>query len=594
MRSFGRIFCASWLLGWFGMLGHIQVRAEVLSAPLADYGDAPASYPVSQASSGASHTLGGPRLGLLVDEENDAFTSVAADGDDLNNLDDEDGVIFDDLVIGFTGSATVTVTGSGGIVDAWIDWDQGLSWSADERIITSAAFTNGETRSVPFVIPTNAMPGVTFARVRVSTAGSAIPTFSAPDGEVEDCKVTVKVADFGDAPIPYPTRRVDFGAWNNFVPGSGPRLGTSIDDELDGIPSANADGDDLDGVDDENGVAFTRVVRGIEDTISVLVQGGAGYVHAWIDWNQDNVWDSSEKITNSFFTAGETKLINITPGQTVPTGRTFGRFRISTDDTLNATGPAVDGEVEDFAIDVLAADFGDAPTNYPVLRTEGGPYHIIGGPRLGPLVDGEVEGIPSPNAFGDDTDISGDEDGVAITYLPIGSEGHIGIEVTVSNGQVNGWIDWDQSGDWNTSEQIFTDAKLFAGTSNLVVVLVPTNAVAGRSYARFRINTVGGLGVGGSADDGEVEDYPVTIVHAAPTNALRIVDMFDPFGRFVKWDSEPWVVYQLECVTNLMDSPLLWQAVGPLVLGPLENVGVHQITLPHTNAYYRVTAVNKF
>ena len=52
---------------------------------------------------------------------------------------------------------------------------------------------------------------------------------------------------------------------------------------------------------------------------------------------------------------------------------------------------------------------------------------------------------------------------------------------------------------------------------------VPSYASAGTTYARFRVSTVGGsggLGVGGTAADGEVEDYQVTIENPVATSGV--------------------------------------------------------------------------
>jgi hypothetical protein len=60
-------------------------------------------------------------------------------------------------------------------------------------------------------------------------------------------------------------------------------------------------------------------------------------------------------------------------------------------------------------------DFGDAPAVYPTLLANGGAYHLIGPVFMGPLIDAEPDGQPSPGADGDDLNPPGgmdDEDGV--------------------------------------------------------------------------------------------------------------------------------------------------------------------------------------
>lgn len=160
----------------------------------ADFGDAPAPYPVAAANDGAQHEVSGPTLGLTVDSEADGANSSLATGDGA----DEDGVVFGAVNAGRTdASVTVKVRNAalGGRVDAWVDFNGNGSWSdPGEQIITSAGVTNNTDRRFTFSVPTNAVLGTSYARVRISTAGGLAPTGAAPDGEVEDHKVTIGLA----------------------------------------------------------------------------------------------------------------------------------------------------------------------------------------------------------------------------------------------------------------------------------------------------------------------------------------------------------------------------------------------------------------
>jgi len=64
--------------------------------PAVDFGDAPdPTYPTLQASFGASHIIDNVTyLGITVDGESDGLPHPSALGDDNNNIDDEDGVLF--------------------------------------------------------------------------------------------------------------------------------------------------------------------------------------------------------------------------------------------------------------------------------------------------------------------------------------------------------------------------------------------------------------------------------------------------------------------------------------------------------------------
>ncbi len=158
-------------------------------------------------------------------------------------------------------------------------------------------------------------------------------------------------------------------------------------------------------------------------------------------------------------------------------------------------------------------DWGDAPDpTYPTLAASNGANHMIDGIiYLGNLIDAEGNGIPDPNALGDDNSGSPDEDGVAFTSPII--QGQLAtVDVFASgDGLLQGWIDFDINGSWaESADQIFLDENLVAGLNNLSFN-VPPGAAPGISFARFRFSSQNGLGFEGPAYDGEVEDYEVFI-----------------------------------------------------------------------------------
>ena len=128
-----------------------------------------------------------------------------------------------------------------------------------------------------------------------------------------------------------------------------------------------------------------------------------------------------------------------------------------------------------------------------------------------------MESDGNPDAFagqgaagGDDNSGQDDEDGVTLlTNLIAASTETIGSVSVISSepGMLNGWIDFDQSGDWNAGEQIFADVDLQAGINRLSFLVA--RWCPGRWYWRsvFGSNSQGGLAPTGPASDGEVEDY---------------------------------------------------------------------------------------
>jgi hypothetical protein len=178
--------------------------------------------------------------------------------------------------------------------------------------------------------------------------------------------------DWGDAPEPavaagYPTTAGNNGA--NHVIG-GPWLGDTTDNpdaEPDGQPDPNALGDDNDGNDDEDGVQMPVLIQGQPTTVPLEVNGapaGGAWVDGWIDWNGDMTWDdASERVLLGGPVPDGVYSFGVMAPLGSVVGQTFARFRISSVGGLSPTGPAPDGEVEDYEVWIEEAqrDWGDAP-----------------------------------------------------------------------------------------------------------------------------------------------------------------------------------------------------------------------------------------
>jgi hypothetical protein len=219
-----------------------------------DYGDAPdPTYPTLSASNGARHTIvTGIRMGPAVDSEQNGQPNAAATGDDTANVDDEDAVTFSALAAGQPAVASINMAGLSGTpvcyLNAWIDFNGNGSWeSPSEQIATNLALNGGGTVPVNFIVPGAVTTSPTYARFRCSTTQNLTPTGSAPNGEVEDYRLTIEQTaslDYGDAPDPtYPTLSGSGGA-SHVLGQSGPRLGACVDAESNGQPNAGATGDD--------------------------------------------------------------------------------------------------------------------------------------------------------------------------------------------------------------------------------------------------------------------------------------------------------------------------------------------------------------
>ncbi len=322
-----------------------------------DFGDAPdPCYPTLLANDGARHIIGGPWLGPAddaPDPEGDGQPDPLALGDDNDGNDDEDGVTIPTLTQGIPDNITIEVSGGGGAVEIWIDWNGDGDWNDPGELLPSASYGDG-IHLVPVTAPIGSVIGQTFSRCRISTNGGLAPTGLAVDGEVEDHELYIEPGlDFGDAPDPcYPTLLASNGARHTIVPGF--CLGVSIDAELNGQPDATATGDDSDGNDDEDGVVFTTpLIPGQPASVNVTASV-AGQLNAWIDYWGNGDWaDPVDQVfLNQPLAAGLNVLGFIVPPSAAGNIDTFARFRFSTAGGLSYTGQADDGEVEDYEVHI--------------------------------------------------------------------------------------------------------------------------------------------------------------------------------------------------------------------------------------------------
>lgn len=280
----------------------------------------------------------------------------------------------------------------------------------------------------------------------------------------------------------------------------------------------------------------------------------------------------------------DTNEATVPPTVTIPAGQASATFSVGAmdDDIIElARGAMIAGAAAGYAMGVsypvvvldYELDFGDAPDlgrgtgpgDYQTLSSDMGAAHVIGGHRLGELVDNENDGQPSKDADGDDIAGGGgalsfpgpagpgaldDEDGVTFGTMIAGQTTTITVDVQtqsptlpasvgkqgVSGPFLDAWIDWNQDGVWdNATEKIASSLAVIANQETMLMVTVPADAALGDTYARFRLSQQGGLDptdLAGPALYGEVEDY---IVQVAPqptevsfdpgTGALSITDV---------------------------------------------------------------------
>ena len=163
-------------------------------------------------------------------------------------------------------------------------------------------------------------------------------------------------------------------------------------------------------------------------------------------------------------------------------------------------------------VDNDSIDFGDAPPSYGTYLADNGARHgLLEAPdvRLGALADGESEAYAFP--LSDNDGGSSDEDGVQFVTSMVENKQAITMVHANAVGYLNVWVDTDQNGTFDAGEQLVTDQKLDEGRQP-VYMTIPDNIVEGDTWARFRFSSHQGLQAIGGAPDGEVEDYPVTLL----------------------------------------------------------------------------------
>lgn len=163
-----------------------------------DYGDAPATY-----GTPSHNRVAGIQLGSVApDGEANAQPNASASGDDSNGVDDEDGISIPALTQGQTITISATVSGAGGKLQGWIDWNSdGDFTDAGEQIATNlqdngTGDTNAAigTLGINVNVPETASTTATYARFRWSTISNLNSMAAAPDGEVEDYTLTIAAA----------------------------------------------------------------------------------------------------------------------------------------------------------------------------------------------------------------------------------------------------------------------------------------------------------------------------------------------------------------------------------------------------------------
>ncbi len=389
-----------------------NTATDIATVAAFDYGDAPDSangtglsnYMTTSSDNGASHLLGGtnaPYLGSCVDSDNGLLQNITANADDSTTSaltigtcaagDDEDGVVFLNPFMQ-NNFANFTITQSLGtnncILNAWIDYNQNGNFNdVNEQIATDLIIGSGITGFIITNVPATAAAGQTYARFRCSSIAGLNSTGIASDGEVEDYQITIvpnlanSAVDYGDAPDvvagqaqgDYSTIAANNGPSHVLVAAT-PYLGACVDSDNGTAQNTVADADDITAAgglnvtvgvcatvnQDEDGVAFSGQLSSLTPGTVQITTGSASaagscILNGWIDFNQDGGFTGpgEQVILNQTQTAGSTSSYQFNVPVNAFPGVTYARFRCSSVGGLAPVGPAPDGEVEDYLVNII-------------------------------------------------------------------------------------------------------------------------------------------------------------------------------------------------------------------------------------------------
>ncbi len=305
------------------------------------------------------------------------------------------------------------------------------------------------------------------------------------------------VFDFGDAPVSYDTLVADNGARHTIGTNGLPRLGDFIDSDLDGQPLTSDDAPLSVTIVPVNPAGqptiFTVDPLGIPDTVLttitgmpvggetlVITVGGTVRTFELVELNANPIGTNIPVTFSPSETIAEinSRLVTIVRGE-LP--QTDDGLLIAANTPTSFTINAIDDEDG-----VLQGDLIANGLTYRVFTQRG-------------------------------TDPTNVQPQDALGFLNPRDPAGTNIDVKVFGaGLLHAWIDFDQSGTFDTDEQVLANVAVSGdaatGSFNTVTVFTPSDAIEGLTWMRVRISESGNLLPTGVAIGGEVEDYQVQVI----------------------------------------------------------------------------------
>lgn len=191
-----------------------------------------------------------------------------------------------------------------------------------------------------------------------------------PDGTTKIEIFLGEGLDYGDLPAPYTSRKSEDGPRHSVVTGFslGPTITADPDARLVALDPGTGDTDD--------GVVINSITAAFQGSITVDVRGASAsrvaYVNAWIDFDGDGIFESTEKIPErAYFNDGQRTLTFNVSSASKTNGPVGVRVRMSSQSGLGPNGAAPDGEVEDYLTTIQRNPYTN-PTNNLDVNGDGG------------------------------------------------------------------------------------------------------------------------------------------------------------------------------------------------------------------------------
>ncbi|MCG3865704.1 MULTISPECIES: LruC domain-containing protein [unclassified Photobacterium] len=165
-------------------------------------------------------------------------------------------------------------------------------------------------------------------------------------------------------------------------------------------------------------------------------------------------------------------------------------------------------------LSTLGYDMGDAPNSYQTSRLVNGARHQVSSQLyLGLQPDEDLFAQFYP--MHDDNDLGNDDQGIIFTTptLNQGSTTYITAHIGgITAGYLSGWVDWNNNGNFDdANEQVIDNILLNSGEHTLAIDVPIDSVITDSTWSRFRINSSPNTAANGPGENGEVEDYPLTI-----------------------------------------------------------------------------------